>query len=265
MWGSEATAGEMALLRVPLSAFGDGRDSAGPQHYRRVPAAQGYSLQNRFVGDWLLWGSAGGAEQKAYALRYAANDEAQPLLPGHGVERIEAMGAHAVLVGSAGRDLHFSSVRLDGRHAALAGRHVQAGASQGETRSHGFFFRPTGRDEGLLGLPVLQPGRRTHGVFHGTEGAASVLFLRQRALGFTPLGELQAQPASARDDACRASCVDWYGNARPLFIGERVFALLGYEIVEGQLQGGWRGERIDERRRISFAPGGAEGGRYSPF
>jgi hypothetical protein len=265
MWGSEATGGAMALLRVPLAAFGDGRDSAGPQHYRRVPAAQGHVVQNRFVGDWLLWGSAGGAGQKAHALRYAARDEVQTLSPGHGVERIEAMGAHAVLVGSAGADLHFSSVRLGGRHAALAGRHVQAGARQGETRSHGFFFRPTGPEEGLLGLPVLQPGRPAHGVFHGAEGAASVLFLRQRALGFAPLGELQAQPASARDDACRASCVDWYGNARPLFIGERVFALLGYEIVEGQLAAGWRGERIEERRRISFAPAGAGGGRYSPF
>ena len=36
-----------------------------------------------------------------------------------------------------------------------------------------------------------------------------------------------AQVASARNvDDCQASCVDWYGNARPIFIGERLFALL---------------------------------------
>jgi hypothetical protein len=34
------------------------------------------------------------------------------------------------------------------------------------------------------------------------------------------------------DDECRASCVDWYGNARPLFLRGHVFALLGYELVE---------------------------------
>ena len=50
-------------------------------------------------------------------------------------------------------------------------------------------------------------------------------------------------------DGCRASCVDWYGNARPLFLEDRILAPLGYEIVEGRL---WNG-RIEELRRVSFA------------
>jgi hypothetical protein len=37
-------------------------------------------------------------------------------------------------------------------------------------------------------------------------------------------------------DRCVASCVDWYGNARPLFFDDRLFALLGYEIIEGRLE-----------------------------
>jgi hypothetical protein len=45
------------------------------------------------------------------------------------------------------------------------------------------------------------------------------------------------------------SCVDWYGNTRPLFVRGRVFALLGYEIVEGA----FAEDRIRETRRISFA------------
>lgn len=52
------------------------------------------------------------------------------------------------------------------------------------------------------------------------------------------------------DDPCEASCVDWYGNARPIFVDGRIFALLGYELVEGELRDG----RMVERRRISFAP-----------
>ena len=43
--------------------------------------------------------------------------------------------------------------------------------------------------------------------------------------------------------------MDWYGNARPIFIGDRVFALLGYELVEGSFTDG----RIRERR-VDFAP-----------
>jgi hypothetical protein len=285
MWGSERTRGAMALLRVPLAAFGDGRGAAQREHYRVLPGPAGHGVQNRYVGDWLVWGgldavgrgpAAAPAPQDepeprpgitAWAVRYAERGEAQPLAPGHRVERIEAMGADALLVGNAGADLHFTSVRLGRGAAEVAGRHVQAGASQGETRTHGFFFRPTGRDEGLIGLPVLERGtQRRHGVYAGAHGSAAVLYLRQRDLAFTALGRLEAQAGAVRDDGCKASCVDWYGNARPIFLGDRVFALLGYELVEGQLAGDRSHERIDERRRISFAPGAAvRDGRYSPF
>ncbi|MBI5257869.1 MAG: beta-propeller domain-containing protein [Burkholderiales bacterium] len=288
MWGSErAGGGRMALLRVPLAAFGDGRGSAQREHYRMLPALAGWGLQNRFIGDWLLWGAGGGARRAvppvaemnsgapmpppqqpaAWALQFADPGSLPHALdPGHAVERIEAMGSHAVLVGNAGADLHFSAVRLGRGAATLAGQHVQPGARQGETRTHGFFFRPTAAEEGLLGLPVLGGGgRRTGGVYAGGQGSAAVMFLRQRALAFQPLGELAAR-AVTQDDACRASCVDWYGNARPLFLGERVFALLGYELVEGRLDGRGGSERIDERRRVSFAPTlAARDGRYSPF
>jgi len=278
MWGSELTRGGVALLRVPLVAFGDGRGSAQREHYRVMPAAAGYAVQNRFIGDWLLW-SAGhdgrsfgaasrGAEGNAWALRYAEAAPPVALAPPHGVQRIEALRNDAVLVGPAGADLHFSAVRLTKQAATLSGRHVQADAQQGEARTHGFFYRATADDEGLLGLPILgtQPrGAVPPGVHAGAQGSASVLFLRQRQLGFRPLGELEAATTGARNDGCKASCVDWYGNARPIFLGERVFALMGYELVEGRLAGKGRNERIEERRRISFAPVAAPDGRYSPF
>jgi hypothetical protein len=69
------------------------------------------------------------------------------------------------------------------------------------------------------------------------------------------VGELRAATTSRQDDQCKASCVDWYGNARPIFLGDRVFALLGYELVEGRIAWrGWPGERIEELRRVNFAP-----------
>jgi hypothetical protein len=250
MWGSEHSRGGMALLRVPLSALGDGQQAAERQHYLPLPDAPAGTVQNRYVGDWLLWGSG----QQAWALRYGdANTAPQALSPGHAIERIEALGAHAVLVGNRGSDLHMSAVRLSGPQAEPAGHHVQAGSRQGETRSHGFFYRPTGDEDGLLGLPVLQAGGSNG---RSAPGSASVMFLRTQALDFQPLGALQARSDSAMNDGCRASCVDWYGNARPIFMGERVFALMGYELVEGRLErGGWVGvgrERLAERRRINF-------------
>jgi hypothetical protein len=49
-------------------------------------------------------------------------------------------------------------------------------------------------------------------------------------------------------------------------MGERILALMGYEIVEGRLEGRWGGEHVQEVRRISFAPlVRGRDGRPSPF
>lgn len=100
----------------------------------------------------------------------------------------------------------------------------------------------------MLGLPISVPGRP--GYRHLFENSAAILFLRNDALHFEEAGELEAQSEGAKDDGCRASCVDWYGNARPLFVRGRVIALLGYELVEGTVKNG----RIHEMRRVSYAP-----------
>ena len=68
-------------------------------------------------------------------------------------------------------------------------------------------------------------------------------------MNLSPIGELEAKNTSTADN-CKASCVDWYGNARPIFIRGRVFALLGYEIVEGRLDD----ERMREVRRVNYSP-----------
>lgn len=254
MWGAEWASGEVALLRVPLTAFGDGSRAAPDERYRALPYPASGAFQNRFVGDWLLygtgagWGRARADSARAYAVRWAGGGTVDSLPLPHGVDRIEAMGSGAVVVGSDGSDLHFSGVRL-GDSARPAHRYTRPGASQGETRTHGFFYRPDGEDSGLLGLPIRGSGRP--GYEHLLRGSASVLFLRNRDFRLSELGELAAGEPSTVDDGCRASCVDWYGNARPLFLRGRVFALLGYEIVEGAVEDG----RIRETRRVSFAPG----------
>ncbi|HEX8362959.1 MAG TPA: beta-propeller domain-containing protein [Longimicrobium sp.] len=243
----------LALMRLPLSRFGDGSAWAPAGAYRPLPTpSRGGSLQNRFLGDWLLYGTGNGwgaprdAGSRVYALRWAGTDSVAALDVPHGVDRIEAMGGGAVVIGSSGRDLHFSGMRL-GAAATLADRYVRSAASQGETRSHGFFYRADGEESGLLGLPIRGGGRA--GVEQLEHGSASVLFLRNRAFRFAELGDLAARPATG-DDGCRVSCVDWYGNARPLFLRGRIFALMGYELVEGAENDG----RIRETRRVSFAP-----------
>jgi len=252
MWGAEVATGDVALLRLPLSSFNDGSQNASSWSYHPLPKPSGYTFQNRFVGDYLLYGtgSGWGAPQKNQASLYAVrwtDGSITDLSLKHGVDRIEALGSDAIVVGTDGKDLHFTAVRL-GDSPEVADEYIRKDASQGELRSQGFFYKPDGPNSGVLGLPISVPGRA--GYQHLFQGSAAILFLRNESLRFEELGELGAESDKAVDDGCRASCVDWYGNSRPLFVRGRVLALLGYEIVEGNLKEG----RMRELRRINYAP-----------
>lgn len=255
MWKAEVAAGDAALMRIPVNSFSDGSENVATSSYRELPKpAQSYTFQNRFVGDYLLYGSGSGwyypneiNRMSLYAVRYTQGEVNEVKLK-HGVDRIEAMGRDAVIAGTDGKDLHFSSIRLDDK-PNLVSRYTRKNAAQGELRSHGFFYKPVDENTGLLGLPVRDSARPGYENLY--EDSASILFLRNDSLNLREIGELESQPnKKSMNDGCRASCVDWYGNARPLFIRGRVFALLGYELVEGSLTT----NGIRETRRIRFSP-----------
>jgi hypothetical protein len=184
--------------------------------------------------------------RQLYVYRYAGAARPLQLALSSGVDRIEAMGKNAMVVGSDGQNLQFTAIALTGA-AHVGGHFTQKAASQGELRSHGFFYKPDGDETGIFGLPLRS--NRQPGYAHLVKDSASLLFVRNDHLALEPLGSLQGSNTS-ENDACRASCVDWYGNARPIFLRGRIFALLGYELIEGSLGA----HRITEARRISFAP-----------
>jgi hypothetical protein len=260
MWSSEFTAGSVALLQLPLNAFGDGSDEARRSNYRPLPSPDKdqYHFQNRFVGDYVLYATGnswGRPRDRTTTLVVAAvrGNGASQIPLRHGVDRIEAMGRDALVVGSDTQDLNFQAVELTAGRPRLGDRYTLEGAAQGETRSHAFFFKPEPRGwddptAGVVGLPVARAGRP--GYRQLVENSAAMIFIRRANRDFSLLGEIGAREEGIRDDGCRASCVDWYGNARPIFLRNRTFALMGYEIVEGELSRA----SIRELRRINFAP-----------
>jgi hypothetical protein len=253
MWDAEDVGGDVRLLRVPLSRFGGGHARARDGDYRTLPVPEdgGYAFHNRFVGRHLLYGTGrswhGPASGAAvlYTLRWDGGPLAQVPLP-HGVDRIEVMGGDAVVVGTDSAGLHFSGIRL-GRQPRLAQRYVHPYDRHGGLRSRGFFYRADSPDQGVIGLPLLALGTPDT---HLINESASVLLVQNRDATFRPLGELEARPQDAEDDGCIASCGDWYGNSRPIFLRGRILALMGYEIVEGAVVDG----RVREVRRAAFAP-----------
>ncbi|KTE32805.1 MULTISPECIES: beta-propeller domain-containing protein [unclassified Sphingopyxis] len=260
MWAPEANdEGDMALLHLAANRFGDGGAKVKPADFRALPGVEGWERQNRFVGDWLLYAGGRvrrdlrkeGSEQAALYAVPVKGGKVVPLDPGHQVGRIDIMGRDAIIVGSGDAGaLTFTTVALDGS-PRLASRYAFPAAAEGENRSHAFFYRPdpgSEGDDGLLGLPVMR-GSDDGTRFLGS--AASILYLRRAARDLSLAGTLDARPGE-RDDHCLASCVDWYGNARPVFFGDRIFALMGYELVEGR----WQDGKVREKTRIDFTPRG---------
>jgi hypothetical protein len=176
------------------------------------------------------------------------------LAVGHGVSRIEALGRDALIVGDGkDRSLGFTAIDLRQPEARLGDFFAMPAAREGEARSHAFFFNPDPATpdgaSGVLGLPIARPVDGRYYSFF--QSAAGMLFLRRRDRQFDPAGTLDAQVSGVVADDCVASCLDWYGNARPIFLRGRTFALLGYELVEGRI--GETGA-ISEIGRLNYAP-----------
>jgi hypothetical protein len=267
MWSPEFAGGDIAMMRVPVQAFQGGVRTVSTQAFVDLPEpppTNAYAFQNRFVGDYLLYGMGSGwgsaaeeSDGSVFAHPFASGRSgAQKISLPHGTDRIEALGQDAVVIGSDGRNLHFTAVELSAR-PGVAGAYVQRNASQGELRSHGFFYKPDGRDSGTLGLPIRSAGES--GASHLVNGSAEVLFLDVERMNFRELGALASDPRAEMDDRCVVSCVDWYGNARPIFYKGRVFALLGYELVEGRI--GARSIREVGRANLIDAIGNGRGNR----
>lgn len=254
MWSSEGRRRDLSLVSIPIESFGDGSRAVPASAWRALPDPGPGALVNRFVGAYLLygggesWGSIEPKSGRRLVLVPLRGGVPSFLELGHRVDRIERMGPDAVVVGGRDDDLHLTAVRLADL-PRLGQRYVLESAAQAESRSHGFFYRARDEHTGMLGLPIAGAGRRLPHQLRRT--AAEVVFVRNDGDAFTEAGTLAAtSEKTLPDDACVASCMDWYGNARPIFLRGRVYALMGYEIVEGREVDG----RVEELRRVRFLP-----------
>lgn len=249
MWETEETEGRPVLLRLPFARFGSGSLSAPHSDYQLLPGGgNAYLDRNRFIGDRLLYSlERWRSSTDRYSLVVVPVEGGEPVeLPiAEGVDRIEQLGRDAVVVGGDEAAV-FLTVDLTGPEPRIIDRYVERGAREAESRSHAFFYRPEAGSpdgaDGVLGLPVINRGSGS--------SDADMLFLRRETRRLLAYGRLESQAPGGLDDGCQASCVDWYGDARPIFLRGRVFALLGYELVEGDASG----PRIREVRRVNYGP-----------
>lgn len=251
----------LALLDLPLAAFGESVRRVADSAYRPLPAIDGDQLENRFLGDWLLYGgrttpgrapAAGPARPEASVLvAVPLADPAAPLrlrLP-HDVLRIERAGGDAVVTGyGRGDGLSLSYIGL-GTGARLAGTGFIPGRYESEGRSHAFNAWMRADGSGLIGLPTSRRNARADRDWSDSEASELSYVTVAPGGSMAPAGELKAGPRrGAGRYQCQVSCIDWYGNSRPIFTGGRIFALMGTDLVEGRMQGG----RIAEAGRVDL-------------
>lgn len=247
MWSPEFRSGAVALLTVPVAMFRHEPQEVAQSAYAMLTNIDGYSMHNRFIGDFVLfgeetiWGSVND-DVHVFGLKTKV---LKSINLGHDVQRIEALGKNALVVGSQDDNLVLSVLNLG--DSTVADRFAIAQAAQGERRSHGFFFHDLQEGSGILGLPTRSEGSPFGELF---ETSAAVQYLSLNDLHLTDLGSLASLVGSEVDDGCKSSCVDWYGNSRPIFLGDRILGLMGYDLVEGSTANG----RITEVSRVNFTP-----------
>lgn len=249
MWSPEARDGGVSLLSIPLIRMSEEPSQAANTDYAILPEIDGYTMQNRFIGNYVLYGAENLWRSPATTninLYNVASKQTTTLDLGHDVQRIEPIGADALVVGSKDNDLVLSLLDLADA-PQRAHQFVVKGTSQGERRSHGFFYRATADNEGILGLPTRTESEPFSELF---VSSAAINFFSIKDKTLSELGGLKSTTNQDIDDACVASCVDWYGNARPIFLGQRILGLMGYDLVEANLRNG----KIVEHARVNFMP-----------
>ncbi len=256
----------VAFANFPLREFRARLRTIANDRHVAVPSPGEGSVENRFAGDWLVYGGRDrgyGAipddddgEAKApgrpvVVLPVADPARARTVTLDHNVIRIERVGADRMAINGYRDDTGLSvSLMQLGQAPRILDTARLARRFESEGRSHAFNSSIGVDGSGMIGVPtVLRPEDAGRWWWSDSEGS-DVSFLTVAASGQLgdagPLVQGLKEPTDGY--SCEVSCIDWYGNSRPIFTGGRIFALMATEIAEGQLVDG----RIREVRRVNL-------------
>lgn len=189
-------------------------------------------------------------------------DRLRTLPTGHTVIRADRLGDDIILTGYRDRaGLSVTLIDLDGT-PRIASSVQLAGRYESEGRSHAFNSRIDPDGSSLMGLPTVPEVKDSEREVWRSRASDLSFLTADRRGRLRPAGELLRRFDYARTDdsatddedgipgyQCEVSCVDWYGNSRPIFTGGRIFGLTGTELIEGRLVGG----RIRDVQRLNIA------------
>jgi hypothetical protein len=248
-WTSERCNGADALvyLRAPLDAFGAAPAEPAASAYAPVPETYPSDLFYRFTPRHLAYGPhASWLDPKLVVLPLERPQAAREVDLPRSVDRLDPSGAALLFAGGdregAGREgwvRNLSLSRLDPDSGHIAADTLFDGA--GEARPAGWSAARIEADgSGLVGVPVL------------VRAGEAAPWLETRFFTLAPDGRMAGAGALASRilpaHGCEGSCTNWFEASRPIFIGERIFAYTGVDLIEARLEGG----RVREIGRLDI-------------
>jgi hypothetical protein len=259
---NQSSEAQIRYFHAPFSALSTTPQDAPARSYTATPSVPTANYEVRFTGTHVVYGGRSqygsyppGENRAPQSARVVAVPVTRPsaaieLDAPHDILRIERTGSNIVLTGYRDDDgLSISNLDLRSR-PHLSDTQVLSGRFESENRSHAFNSLIGQDGSGLMGLATVTRVKES-GRWVWRSDSSDVSFLSVNAAGqLHGLGELSSRRGAVDPSYhCEVSCVDWYGNTRALYIGNRVFALSGTELIEGSVEDG----RISERVRLNLS------------
>lgn len=260
-----------ALLDASLVRFRDQYVAARESEFVRVPGVNGGGIENRFLADFVVYGG-----RDYYSRRPPRDEDARgralangltvvpidnPHAPqrvalGHTLIRLEKLGDTTVIAngyaGEEGLRVSYVGLAAGERGSAVRSSALLPRRYESEGRSHAFNATYTTAGDGMLGVPTVTRVERSNGYWWYSD-VSDLSFLGFDSKGLLADGGMIAatpenEVRTAQGYDCEVSCIDWYGNARPIFLGGKVYGLMATELVEAEVVAG----RVSERRRVDL-------------
>jgi len=245
---------DIGLLRIAVSSFrSDGNKSYRPLYKPLRPVSGGGRNAFGFVGDFVLYANGANAAEpepteSVLNVMPLSGVGGATIEVAHPIFLFKALDAEAVAIGPLGKTLHFSVYNpADPIHSSSHFAFVDS--TDIDFTRQSVIYKPLGAESGLLAAPVHNRNRSRPD--EGYYNAPSILFLSKTKSGLSLAGRIGAHQSGVVNDDCKTTCDDWFFDATAFFVGDRIFSLLRYELVESAYENG----HIREIGRISFAPG----------
>ena len=218
----------------------------------------------KIADDWLVFGGrdswrgyppdedAEPQASKAVAVPVKRPRDAVVIDIPHNIVRTERVGNDIIVNGYRDdKGLNLTLIGLGGNARILSTTFLSR-RYESEGRSHAFNSVVDEGGNGIIGVPTVK-GTEESGRWWWRSDTSDLSFLTKSPAGkLADAGALIAVPAddveTHPDYECEVSCIDWYGNSRPVFLAGRIFGLMGTSLVEARIDAG----QIKEIARIDL-------------